>query len=227
MLTEQTNPLHSTNKVVDEKEEESRYQARLYGVDVSIVKEIKDAKSKQTFHNAWMYFKAVHMFRGDEGLEAMLKAKWAGMGIVCALILTITIPMALEPPSSIKVGSATGDTFQLFMIFSSVFSLLCIICSTFWLDFLDTLCPAFSDKFFFIELDHAQLPISFLALTVLFAVLGWGVCLFQQLSIGAIIVVSLFFIICVAWYAYVHMSILAALAKNNGIYEKLEKSKEK
>ncbi len=114
----------------------------------------------------------------------MLKEKWTGMGVVNALLLTITVPLLLTPPAGLCNGGDNSDNscsvlkaFRVCMALSCTASTLCILLSTFWLDILNTFSPAPSDVVFFQSTGYRDDPVILLFITILSAVTGIAVAL--------------------------------------------------
>ena len=123
-----------------------------------------------------VHVRALLLFQGEGAVRSMLKEKWSSMGIVSALLLTITIPFIFEPPSFDHVAASHFEVyvsiFQIFMMLSSSFSSVCIYQSIFWLDALNTWCPSPADAVYFDGLGFTNDPLNCMQLALLFFFIG-------------------------------------------------------
>jgi hypothetical protein len=108
----------------------------------------------------------VNFLLGDgEGLRTVLNQKWANMGIVGALLLTIAIPMVIQPPESMK-DHILLPYFQLLMVISSLLTMGAVVMSTLLIDIVNIWCPTDSDLIYFMSLGTADYPQFFLIASI-------------------------------------------------------------
>jgi hypothetical protein len=88
-------------------EQHLNYCSQIFGVPVDeLTKVVKVADSsgqlgEKLVARIKVPYRLLFLLGDGEGLRNALNQKWATMGIVSALILTITIPLALEPPERV------------------------------------------------------------------------------------------------------------------------------
>jgi hypothetical protein len=143
----------------------------------------------------WIW-RTQELFNGAEGLRDSLNAKWQNINIVCTLLLTITVPLGLQPP--VSYFSSTTPTmfyklFQTLMFVSSVFSLAGIISNTLWIDIMNTFCPRESDVIFYVNCGAFDFPFQMMIGCLVSAIVGFVVLMFENsdpFSYGASLIVG-------------------------------------
>lgn len=154
--------------------------AETLDVDLDVLRRIReDEREDQRQEMRRMdkqHWKAIIMYQGDEGFRSMYKEKWTAMGLLSALLLTITIPAATEPITDFNswvtalasaLGDSTGVTEEVIdavirscMLLSSIFSLVCILASIFLTDMFNSFCPSPADMVHFINKMNVEKGVS-------------------------------------------------------------------
>ena len=82
-----------------------------FGVDPETIAELQAKDEAEIAGIGHVHVRALLLFQGEGAVRSMLKEKWSSMGIVSALLLTITIPFIFEPPSFDHVAASHFEVY--------------------------------------------------------------------------------------------------------------------
>jgi hypothetical protein len=160
-------------------------------IDEEKKERLKQENRKKT-HWIW---KTMELYNGASGLKDSLNAKWQNINIVCTLLLTITIPLGLEPPTTYFSAPTPGMYYKLFqtlMFISSIFSLAGIISNTLWIDMMNTFCPRESDIVYYVNCGAFDFPFQMMIGCLVSAIAGFIILMHENAEfnsyIGSLIV---------------------------------------
>ena len=178
--------------------------ASILSTEVSIISDIKRREHdslKRLLHQAKAADKAILLFQGSDGLRSSLKDKLTGMGIVAALLITMTAPACVDPSlpslreqaskniniaSNETQGADNGDelvarweefVYMLLNLIATVAGGCSVFTSIMWLDLLSSHCPSTSDVYRFHGLGYTDDPLVWMTTTVVafFLSIFWAV----------------------------------------------------
>jgi hypothetical protein len=131
-----------------------------FKIPVNRIKECIEQESKTEFPSADSKIRAMYTFQGKVGLQFMLKEKWTSIGVVSALLLTITAPFTVNLPSNLNFSEdkIAGQIFQVLMSVSALASLLCILQSVKMVEYFNLWVPSESDMYWFDSLGYSNDP---------------------------------------------------------------------
>lgn len=196
----------------------------------AIAEERLERLNQQNRKRTHWIWKTVELYNGAGGLRDSLNAKWQNINIVCTLMLTITVPLGLSPPTSyFSSAHPTGlyKLFQTLMFISSIFSLAGIISNTLWVDMMNTFCPRESDIVFYVNCGAFDFPFGMMLGTLISAIFGFIVLMQENSDHNSYYVSICVGVVILAGFIY-NLVILAypLLLRNRRLLEPFQRASE-
>lgn len=213
---------------------------------ISGIKRREHEALKRLLQEAKATDKAILLFHGSEGLRSSLKDKLTGMGIVAALLITMTAPACVDPslPKLRELGPATSTAasnsslqgassdeyiarweefvYMILNLIATIAGGCCVFTSVMWIDLLSSHCPSTSDVFRFHGLGYTDDPLVWTIVTVvsfflsIFWAIGVNSSMSFHVSVPVVTVGALIFIIG-SFYRYIRL-MNNIFAHNNATY---------
>lgn len=249
MAAEKTERVQMTNFESWEDGTEKE-RASVLSTNTDVISDIKRREHdalKRLLQQAKATDKAILLFHGSEGLRSSLKDKLTGMGIVAALLITMTAPACVDPslPSLRERGPSTSTTASnsslqgagsdnefvaqweefVYMILNMIATIAggcCVFTSVMWIDLLSSHCPSTSDVFRFHGLGYTDDPLVWMIVTVVafFLSIFWAIGVNSAMSFHVsvpVVTVGALIFVFGSFYRYIRL-MNNIFAHNNATY---------